>query len=88
MYDREFIINCKIAVCEHINKAAAYERDIHADEIREVVVFMPSYHGIFKYGGDVYFARATDDRKRIEIIEYKPASGSTWNVLSTDGVGS
>lgn len=84
MYDREFIINCKIAVCNHINSSGKYDRDIHADEIREVGVFMPSYHAILKYGGDVYFARATDDRKRIEIIEYNPANGSIWDVMQAD----
>jgi hypothetical protein len=88
MYDREFIINCKIAVCNHINGSGQYDRDVRADEIREVGVFMPSYHGIFKYGGDVYFARATDDRKSIEITEYEPAGGSIWDVLSADSAES
>lgn len=88
MYDTEFIINCKIAVCNHINGSGQYDKDIHADEIREVGVFMPSYHGIFKYGGCIYFTRASDDRKHIEVTKYDPAGGSIWNVLSTDGVGS
>lgn len=84
MYDREFVINCKIAVCNHINGSGKYGRDIRADEIREVGVFMPSYRAILAYSGNVYLARASGDRKSIEITEYEPAGGSIWDVMQAD----
>ena len=86
MYDRKFIINCIIAVCNHINSTGKYDRDVCTYEIREVGVFMPSYHAILAYSGNVYLAKASDDRKSIEITEYEPTGGSIWDVMQAEGV--